>query len=87
MDADHNTLPTPLSPINLPFQEASLALASGTPGLVQLNHVTFALSHFFQPEFEYEKGPSLSPVKDRHFNDIWQPFDLLGFRGRGEEIH
>lgn len=33
------------------------------------------------------KGTISFSVKDRHFNDIWQSFDLLGFRGRGEEIH
>lgn len=56
-------------------------------GGCRLNQVTFPLFHFFHPKFEYEKGLSLTPVKDHHFNDIWQSFDLLGFRGRGEEIH
>lgn len=31
------------------------------------------------------KGTISFTVKDRHFNDIWQSFDLLGFRGRGEK--
>lgn len=35
------------------------------------------------PKFEYEKGTCSPPVKDHHSNDIWQSFDLLGFRGRG----
>lgn len=52
----------------------------------QLNQVTFLLFHFFHPKFEYEKVLSY-PVKDHHFNDIWQSFDLLGFRGWREEIH
>lgn len=85
-----NTAPTPPSsiPLLLTFTCSSIGGSSGGGGLfLQLNHVTFALSHFSQPAFEYEKGTISSPVKDRPFNDIWQSFDLLGFRGRGEEIH
>ena len=42
---------------------------------------------FLSPQIWIWKGTLSYPVKDRHFNDIWQSFDLLGFRGRGEEIH
>lgn len=48
-------LATPLSSIHFPFPEPSPTSTGGT-GRSQLNHVTFALSHFFQPRFEYEKG-------------------------------
>lgn len=57
-----NSVPTPLSSISLAFLEVSPILASRAPGSLQLN-VTFALPHFFQPKFEYEKGPSISPSK------------------------
>lgn len=62
--ASDNRVPTPLSSISLALLEASPILASRAPGVLQLNHVTFALPHFFQAEFEYEKGPSLSPSKN-----------------------
>lgn len=88
----HQTIPllsqrpaTPSSSFHLPFSESSPTSAGGSGGC-QLNQVTFLLFHFFQPKFEYEKGLSY-PVKDHHFNDIWQSFDLLGFRGWREEIH
>lgn len=42
---------------------------------------------FLSPRIWIWKGTLSYPVKDHHFNDIWQSFDLLGFRGRGEEIH
>lgn len=42
---------------------------------------------FLPPQIWIWKGTLSYPVKDHHFNDIWQSFDLLGFRGRGEEIH
>lgn len=42
---------------------------------------------FLSPQIWIWKGTLSYPVKDHHFNDIWQSFDLLGFRGRGEEIH
>lgn len=41
------------------------------------NRVTFPGFHLFLFKFEYEKHIQ---VKDHHFNDIWQSFDLLGFR-------
>lgn len=42
---------------------------------------------FLPPQIWIWKGTLFYPVKVHHFNDIWQSFDLLGFRGRGEEIH
>lgn len=42
---------------------------------------------FLPPKIWIWKGTLSSRVKNHHFNDIWQSFDLLGFRRRGEEIH
>lgn len=53
---------TPLSSIHLPFPEPS-PTSTGRTGRPQLNHVTFALSHSFQPQFEYEKGRLFPPSK------------------------
>lgn len=45
--------------------------------VISWNRVTFPGFHLFLFKFEYEKHIQ---VKDHHFNDIWQSFDLLGFR-------
>lgn len=60
--------------------------ASGHWGLSAKPSNLSALS-FLPPQIWIWKGTLSYPVKDHHFNDIWQSFDLLGFRGRGEEIH
>lgn len=45
--------------------------------VISWNWVTFPGFHLFLFKFEYEKHIQ---VRDHHFNDIWQSFDLLDFR-------
>lgn len=74
------------SSFHLPFFKSSPTSIKGTGGC-QLKPSNLSALSFLPPQIWIWKGTHSYPVKDHHFNDIWQSFDLLGFRGRGEEIH
>lgn len=77
---------TPLLPPSICPSSTLHPPALGHWGLSAKPSNLSALS-FLPPQIWIWKGTLSYPVKDHHFNDIWQSFDLLGFRGREEEIH